>query len=217
MNMKKFKNLKKFRQEYDLTQEEVGEILNITKQSVWALEKKDEVPAKYKKILEEKYDCQFVTEIDTNSNIEIAEEEDCINLTVRGNVSASMGYGVTVNDESQTGTCSVNRKFLKDIGANIDKTERIFAHGDSMEPTIQGGDRLLVDLSKKDIHDGKVYCIRFEGELYAKRLQLLPPNIVRVISDNYQKYNSFEVDFSKELDFDFEVVGEILYWGRIAR
>ena len=144
------------------------------------------------------------------------KDSDCIDLIVRGNVSASMGFGITVYDESQTGTCSISRKFLQDIGANVSTTEFIFAHGDSMEPTIQGGDRLIVDLSKKNIYDGKIYCIRYEGELYAKRLQRTPPSTLVVISDN-QKYKNWEIDFSKEINFDFEVIGEVLYWGRIAR
>ena len=128
-----------------------------------------------------------------------------------------VGYGITIYDENQTGVYSISSKLLKDLGANTSTTEMIFAQGDSMEPTIHGGDRLIVDLSKKDIHDGKIYCIRFEGELYAKRLQKLPSKKIKVVSDNKEKYDSFYVDFSNGIDFDFEVIGEILYWGRVAR
>lgn len=141
---------------------------------------------------------------------------DCIALPIRGNVSASMGNGLEVYDESQTETYFVSLQFLKELGANKDKTELIFAYGDSMEPTIHGGDRLFVDLSKKEIYDGKIYCIRYEGNLYAKRLQKIPTSTVVVISDN-PKYESWKIDFSKELEFDFEIIGEILYWGRVAR
>ena len=144
------------------------------------------------------------------------DTSDCIALPVRGNVAASMGYGVDVYDESQTETYFVSLQFLKEIGANTDKTEVIFAKGDSMEPTIYGGDRLFVDMSKKEIYDGKVYCIRYEGNLYAKRLQKIPTSTIVVISDN-PKYESWKIDFSKELEFDFEIIGEILYWGRVAR
>lgn len=143
-------------------------------------------------------------------------EEDCYNIPVRGEVTASLGYGVTVYDESLTATYSISKKLANDLGINQNRTEVIFAQGDSMLPTIEGGDSILVDHSRKEIHDGKIYCVRIDGQLYAKRLQKIPPATVRVVSDN-EKYRSFEIDFAKELDFDFGIIGEVRWWGRVAR
>jgi SOS-response transcriptional repressor LexA len=142
--------------------------------------------------------------------------DECINIPVKGDVVASMGYGVTVYNEQATATYSISQKLVKDLGINREKTEIIFAQGDSMSPTIEGGDSLLVDHSRREIYDGKIYCIRMEGQLYAKRLQKIPPNIIRIVSDN-DKYRCFEIDLSKTPDFDFEVIGEIRWWGRVAR
>ena len=127
-----------------------------------------------------------------------------------------MGYGITVFDESQTGTYQISRKLASDLGIMPERTEMIFASGDSMLPTIEGGDSLLVDLNRKEIYDGRIYCVRIDGQLYAKRLQKIPPTKIIVISDN-QKYQSFEIDFSKQIDFDFEIIGEVRWWGRVAR
>lgn len=143
--------------------------------------------------------------------------KDCINIPVRGEVTASMGTGVEVYNENKTGTFQLGRKLLHDIGANQKFSEIIFAQGDSMEPTIEGGDSILVDLSKTEIYDGKIYCVRIENKLYAKRLQLIPPNKVKVISDNKEKYDPFYIDTSKNIDFDFAVIGEVKWWGRVAR
>lgn len=143
-------------------------------------------------------------------------DDDCINIAVRGDVSASMGYGVTVYDETKTGTYQISKKLANDLGIFPEKTEMIFASGDSMLPTIEGGDSLLIDLNRKEIYDGRIYCVRIDGQLYAKRLQKIPPSKVIVISDN-QKYQSFEIDFSKQIEFDFEVIGEVRWWGRVAR
>jgi len=143
-------------------------------------------------------------------------DDSCFNIVVRSDVSASMGYGVTIYNESQTGTYQISKKLASDLGIIPDKTEMIFASGDSMLPTIEGGDSLLVDLNRKEIYDGRIYCVRIDGQLYAKRLQKIPPSKVIVISDN-QKYQSFEIDFSKQIDFDFEVIGEVRWWGRVAR
>lgn len=143
-------------------------------------------------------------------------DEDCLSIPVRGDVTASMGYGITVFDESQTGSYQISRKLASDLGIMPERTEMIFASGDSMLPTIEGGDSLLVDLNRKEVYDGRIYCVRIEGQLYAKRLQKIPPTKIIVISDN-QKYQSFEIDFSKQIDFDFEIIGEVRWWGRVAR
>ena len=143
-------------------------------------------------------------------------DEDCLSIPVRGDVTASMGYGVTIYDEKQTGTYQISSKLANDLGIIPQKTEMIFASGDSMLPTIEGGDSLLVDLNRKEIYDWRIYCVRIEGQLYAKRLQKIPPTKIIVISDN-QKYQSFEIDFSKQIDFDFEIIGEVRWWGRVAR
>lgn len=146
----------------------------------------------------------------------IINNDDCLSIPVRGDVTASMGYGITVFDESQTGTYQISRKLASDLGIMPERTEMIFASGDSMLPTIEGGDSLLVDLNRKEVYDGRIYCVRIEGQLYAKRLQKIPPTKIIVISDN-QKYQSFEIDFSKQIDFDFEIIGEVRWWGRVAR
>ncbi len=143
-------------------------------------------------------------------------EDDCVNIPVKGDVVASMGYGVIVYNESQTATYPVSRKLVNDLGICKNQTEMIFAQGDSMLPTIEGGDSLLVDHARTEIYDGKIYCIRMDGQLYVKRLQKIPPNTIRVVSDN-SKYRSFEIDFSKNQEFDFEVIGEVRWWGRVAR
>lgn len=141
---------------------------------------------------------------------------NCIPIPILGEVSASMGYGVTVYNEAQTAVYPISRKLAFDLGVNTRESEIIFAQGDSMMPTIEGGDSLLVDHTRKEIYDGKIYCVRIEGQLYAKRLQKIPPNIIVVVSDN-TKYRSFEIDLNKNPDYDFAVIGEIRWWGRVAR
>ncbi len=136
-------------------------------------------------------------------------------IPVLGEVYASMGSGITIYNEEQTGTYSISNQLANDIGININASRMIFASGDSMAPTIIGGDSLLVDTSKTDVYDGRIYCVRIDGQLYAKRLQKIPPDKIKVVSDNQEKYDAFYVE--KNNNFDFEVIGEIRWWGRVAR
>ncbi len=146
----------------------------------------------------------------------VEESEDCILLPVRGNLSASMGYGIEITDETETSTYPIPKVLAKSLGLSKNLSEYVPAEGDSMLPTIEGGSMLIVDHTRKDVIDGKIYCVRLNNKLMAKRLQFLPPNKINVISDN-PKYKPFEVDLSKELDYDFAVIGEVRWWGTIAR
>ena len=148
--------------------------------------------------------------------MKLVGKRDFINIPVYGDVSASLGYGITVYDEKQTATYAISKELARDLGIQKLDSKMIFAQGDSMEPTIIGGDSLLVDTSKKEVYDGKIYCVRIDGQLYAKRLQKIPPNKIRVISDNRDKYEPLSIDL-KNLDFDFEIIGEIKWWGRVAK
>ena len=98
---------------------------------------------------------------------------------------------------------------------NPNQAKIIFARGDSMEPTILGGDSILIDLSKKYIIDGVIYCICLDGQLLIKRLQKLSTNKVGIISDN-PKYKMREVILTNNTE-NFIVIGEVRWWGRIAK
>lgn len=138
---------------------------------------------------------------------------DYLSFRILGEVQASMGYGVTVYDESQTGNYEISYKLAKDLGVSPDSADIIFGTGNSMEPTIQGGDALLVDRNRKDIYDGKIYCIKHDGQLKTKRLQKLSKTKVKIISDN-KDYEPITIDFTQDTE-DFEVIGEIRWCGRI--
>ncbi len=191
-----------------MTQQELGNLLGVSKQHISSIEKGKAILTP--KNLQKLKDAGLIT-------LQSQLNNDCTTIPVRGDVHASMGYGVTIYYETQTADYSISNKLAKDIGVNLKNTEMIFASGDSMEPTIMGGDSLLIDKSKTEIYDGRIYCVRIDGQLYAKRLQKLPPNKVKVVSDNEQKYDPFYVDFSKDVNFDFAVIGEIRWWGRVAR
>lgn len=155
-----------------------------------------------------------VLKIETYYEVSLNSNNDFFIIPVRGDVEASMGYGVTVYSEQQTATYAISRKLARDLGINSSQSEMIYARGNSMHPTIEGGDSLLIDRSKTEIYDGKIYCIRLEGQLYAKRLQKLSASQLKIISDN-KDYDPVIIDFKKEYDIDFEVIGEVRWAGRV--
>lgn len=203
MKLSEYKN--KIERELKLTVSygKLADILGMTRQYI-------------SKIKDEELDIKKLNKLNAHFNNLSTKTDNFLKVPVHGNVNASMGYGISVYDESQTGVYEISSQLARDIGVSHGNVDMIFASGNSMMPTIEGGDSLLVDLTKKEIYDGRIYCVRIDGQLYAKRLQKIPPNKVVVISDN-QQYKSFDIDFSKVIEFDFEVIGEVRWWGRVAR
>lgn len=189
-----------------VTLEQFGAALGVSKQYVGQIKNKELNSSQIERL--EKFLKVNFTKVNNN---------DCVDIPVRGNLSASLGQGIEIVDETQTGVYSVSRKLMKDVGANPHDTDFVPCEGDSMYPTIEGGALLMVDRSKKEVFDGKIYCVRLNGNLIAKRLQFIPPNSVKVISDNKEKYDPFYVDLSKTLDYDFEIIGEVKWYGTIVR
>ena len=196
-----------------ISQSKIGEIIGTSRQNIGSKfnNPKSEVSVSELQKIEKFYNVSLYP---TNANV---EQVDCIDIPVRGNLTASMGAGVEVIDETATGYFSVGLKLLHDVGACQQFVDMVPCEGDSMFPTIEAGSLLLVDRSKTEVFDGKIYCIRLNNKLIAKRLQFIPPNKVKVISDNKDKYDAFYVDFSKELEFDFAIIGEVKWWSTVAR
>ena len=82
--------------------------------------------------------------------------------------------------------------------------------GDSMEPTLQSGDVVLIDHSRDyvDPHGG-IYAIVMEDEIVLKRLQVLyPTRKIKVISDN-SRYQPSEIEPDQ-----IKINGKVIWFGR---
>lgn len=204
-----------------VTREKIGEVFGVSRQRITAMLEKPLPPHRLKQ-LEDAF-CMSISEtveqFGTEDFIKSPEElskDGFKYLPIRGDVSASCGNGVYIYDESQTAVYPISEFLLKSLGASVTDTDIIFASGDSMLPEIKDGDALMVDKSKRDIIDGQIYIIRSDGQLLCKRLQKIPPQKIKIVSDN-PKYDPYYIDFSNIIDFDFDVIGRVLWYSRIAR
>ena len=132
------------------------------------------------------------------------DDDDIAELKVRGEVDLSCGYGIVNYNEDVTGTCKVPRSTLKKYGANIPKTEIVYAIGDSMSPEIESGDALFVDTSQTEIINGVVYAFNYDGQTMCKRLQKIG-NEIKAISKN-PLYDSFLI----QENLHFNIVGRVV-------
>lgn len=97
--------------------------------------------------------------------------------------------------------------------APLERLSVIEVAGDSMEPTMYGGDHVLVDLTATTVsHDG-IYILRLDETIIVKRCHRdISSRAVHIISDN-QRY---PIDIVKSAD-RLQVIGRVIWIGRALR
>ena len=124
-------------------------------------------------------------------------------------VKASAGHGLMVFEEQVVKNIELDKNWLRSnchfTCAN--KLSVITASGDSMHPTIDNGDFLLVDEGVNTIRTDSIYVAAVNDSLYVKRFQKTPRNTLLMISDN-SAYERFELDPARD---DVRVIGKVIY------
>ena len=111
-------------------------------------------------------------------------------------VEASAGHGAVVASDDPVGFMEMPRRMLNDLGIEPTRSLRIVSvRGDSMNGTLDHGDFAIIDTAVERMEDDGVYVFTLDGQTMIKRLQRLPGNKIKVISDN-PAYDSYTLDVS---------------------
>lgn len=121
----------------------------------------------------------------------------------------SMGGGLILRDQpGLIHSWTVNSEWMQKNVRNASATKNlciVTGFGDSMRPLYNPGDPLLVDRGVRSVEFETVYFFRVGDEGFIKRLQRIPGQGIRVISDN-KIYEAWTIT----KDMDFEVLGRVL-------
>lgn len=127
-------------------------------------------------------------------------------------VAASAGPGTVVNDESVVDHLAFKRTWITQaLGVDPTHLALIDARGDSMSPTIESGDLLLLDTRHAQPRSEGIYVINLGEALLVKRLRIKLSGVVEVVSDN-PRYES-ETLSGSTLE-RLVVVGRVVWHGR---
>ena len=99
-------------------------------------------------------------------------------------VEASAGHGALVQEEDGSGYYAFNRKFLERRGLKPNNLAVISVTGDSMEPDLRDGDLILLDMAQTAPRDRRIYAVRYNADLFVKRVMELPGNRIQLLSLN---------------------------------
>ncbi|KTE17435.1 helix-turn-helix transcriptional regulator [Sphingopyxis sp. H115] len=129
-------------------------------------------------------------------------------------IGASAGAGASVDGEPVEGEVAFDPRWLRELGADPRALSIIRVEGDSMAPTLDDGDDILVDGSDAAarLRDG-IYVLRMDDVLMVKRVARAPgQGRISVISDNphYRSWDDLPMGA-------VQLVGRVVWTGRRVR
>jgi Peptidase S24-like len=125
-------------------------------------------------------------------------------------VGASAGAGAISDAETLAGKIGFDEKWLRKLAADPARLSLIRVDGDSMLPTLNNGDDIMVDGSTATgaLRDG-IHVIRMDDVLMVKRLAKGPAGRLAVLSDNPAYPDWPDVDGST-----VAIIGRVVWAGR---
>lgn len=137
------------------------------------------------------------------------DEPDNIFIEHYVDVRGAAGAGqVTPTDQLIISVAVNASEWRSYVGLNPKYIKVINVYGDSMRPTLQHGDQVLVDTACNTFMDDAIYAIQQADVLRIKRIKLKLDGSIEVKSDNNHNFDS-EV-YSKEEAAAFIVFGRVL-------
>ncbi|TLS99925.1 S24 family peptidase [Aliarcobacter cibarius] len=110
--------------------------------------------------------------------------KDTIAIPFYTNIKASAGSGY-INEDNEDNDFIVLPKSMVE---GSKKLNAIRVYGDSMAPNIKQDSIILIDIEKKALKNNLVYAVRYENEVFVKRVEDIGDSIL-LKSDNVQ-YNT---------------------------
>lgn len=139
-------------------------------------------------------------------------------LPLYRNVSVSSENGAVAWDETGVDSIAFHGSFIRqDLRANPEHLRLLRVTGDSMERLIYGGDIVMLDTSIAQMQGEGMYVFRIDGQVSVKWLYSLPGGVIRVVSENREKYPDYEVGLNEMKSGRFGIIGLVRWWAHTQR
>lgn len=196
------------RKRLNLSQESLGNLIDVSESTIKRWESGASIPSdKLTLCAEHGFDIIFIllgrkmSEILENTD-PFEDEFDLVNVY---DVDVSAGYGSICNgDAVPVSRLAFRKDWLSKHGLHAKDLLIVFSKGDSMLPTIQDREKLLVNSADKELTDGFIYVIRNNENYWVKRVQRQFDGSLLLISDN-KMYPAMQLDLNDANDV--EIIG----------
>ena len=130
----------------------------------------------------------------------------------RDEVEAGAGPGRNVQSEQVVDFVSFKKEWVQNFLRVPRKNLALLSvKGDSMNPTLNDGDMILVDLRANRIDDSAIYVLEFDDALLVKRIQRKLDGSVVIKSDN----SLYEPEvLQKDRAVELRIIGRVVWSGR---
>ncbi|WP_084582134.1 S24 family peptidase [Sphingomonas azotifigens] len=125
----------------------------------------------------------------------------------RIDLAASAGPGGWAEEETLQLPFAFPPALLRQLGVRPEAASMVRVAGDSMAPTLNDGDEILVDRDRCRIDPRGIFVVRVEGELLVKRLRAAIGG-VEMVSDNPQH------PVRHVRSGSFQLIGRVAWLGR---
>ena len=196
-NKKIFEMLKIVRNKRNLSMDKVVELLSkqgidINKSSLSRIEngERQKIDSSLLVALSNLYHFNFFNYIGINEKLLTANarmiDDELISVPVRAIASAGNGYLNFNNNEP------LYSKLIRKNGFN-EHCYLIEVSGNSMEPLIQDGSFVVVDPQQTDYQENKVFVIKYNDEIYIKRVLLKPEQKLMILKSINPDYDDIYI------------------------
>ncbi|AIK17774.1 XRE family transcriptional regulator [Glaesserella parasuis] len=142
---------------------------------------------------------------------ERAEQDEVEMLSSFESIEVSAGFGsFNVGVTEPDGQVPYDSNLLRNLGVKPKHCGVFWANGSSMLPTIHNGDQLLVDFSKKEVKNNKVYLVQNGDSVWVKRVKIEWDG-VELISDNKEEYRPIRI--SADEAQNLQIIGQVVHIG----
>ena len=119
------------------------------------------------------------------------------------------GGGAFVLSEKAKEYYYFRRDRLKRYATSRSNIVLMVVQGDSMAPTIQTNDIVMIDRGRTVIHNGCIFALGVGESILIKRINLKASGDVQVISDNKTEYPPYDIHLS-----ELRILGQVIWYAR---
>ncbi|WP_288063309.1 XRE family transcriptional regulator [Rodentibacter caecimuris] len=141
-----------------------------------------------------------------STNLTVSNDETFISIEDCRDVRISAGGGGFNDDYRTFNTTKVEKAWLDARRLKADNCAMFLVSGDSMYPTLKDGEEIIVDRSKTDLKDGKIFVLNNERAMLVKKVQITYTGVT-LISQNTE-YSPIELD--AEQASNLIVIGQVV-------